>query len=81
MINFHHKFRPYENEEFQLVDLFRRADWIDISLGLLKFGLSAEKIHSIQQKYPNEGFHKRLVQLTIKEFFHNPLKPLPMLKW
>jgi len=81
MIKFHHKLRPYVDEDFPLVDLFRKADWIDVSHGMLKFGLASEKISYIQQKYPNVGFHKRLVQLTIRELFHNPLKPLPMFKW
>jgi hypothetical protein len=31
--------------------------------------------------WPDAGFHRRLVQLTVDRFRHHPLSPLPMVKW
>jgi small-conductance mechanosensitive channel len=81
MIDMHHKFRKYADDNHPLVELFRRADLVDVSLGIVKFSLSTDYIKNVKIEFPNAGFHKRLIQLTIREFFRNPLKPLPMMKW
>jgi len=81
MIDFHHKFRKYNDNNHSLVEIFRRADLIDVSLGLVKFSLPAEYIENIKNKFPNSGFHKKITQLAIREFFRNPSNPLPMVKW
>ncbi len=83
MIQNHHKIKPFREEKssLSLIELFRKADWIDVTLGLLQFGLSSEAINKIQKQYPNAGFHRRLIDLTFKEFMTHPLKPLPMMKW
>jgi hypothetical protein len=81
MINLHHKIIRFKNKSFPLVEVFRKADWIDVSIGRIRFGLSKEFIASVLVKFPNFGFHKRLVQLTKEEFKRNPLKPLPMMRW
>lgn len=81
MIEQHHKCTCYKDDNRFLVDVFRKADWIDVSLGILRFGLSTNDIKRIKIKFPNAGFHKRLIQLTTREFFKHPLNPLPMMKW
>ncbi|HIE02259.1 MAG TPA: HD domain-containing protein [Thiotrichaceae bacterium] len=81
MIDMHHKFRKYADNNHPLVELFRRADLVDVSLGRVKFSLSTDYIGKIKKAFPNSGFHKKLIQLTIRAFFKNPLKPLPMMKW
>lgn len=81
MIDLHHKLRAAENEDFPLVEVFRQADWIDVSLGVQSFGLPRGYIRSVQRTFPNLGFHKNLVRLTIAELSKNPLNPLPMMKW
>ena len=40
MIASHHKLRRFTDGRYPLVEAFRRADLIDVSLGLVKFGLS-----------------------------------------
>jgi len=40
MILEHHKLSPYRRDPHSLVEPFRRADWVDVSRGLLRFGLS-----------------------------------------
>jgi len=63
------------------VEPFRQADWIDVSLGLLTFGLPRARLRAIFARWPNAGFHRRLVQLTLREARRHPLRPLPVLKW
>ncbi len=81
MIREHHKVRSYRGEGAELIEPFRRADWIDVSLGVLTFGLPRERLREIFARWPNAGFHKRLVQLTLRQARAQPLRPLPMLKW
>jgi hypothetical protein len=68
-------------EEQSLVESFRRADWIDVSGGLRKFGLPGTFIAAVAATWPNAGFHRRLALLTIGRFYKHPLTPLPMVKW
>ena len=65
----------------KLVESFRRADWIDVSLGLLRFGVPREVLQELREAFPNHGFHKRLVALTLQQLRRHPLSPLPMFKW
>jgi hypothetical protein len=81
MIDMHHKFRKYEVNNYPLVEVFRRADLVDVSLGVVKWGLPKDYIRNIKTKFPNSGFHKRLNQLAVRWFFRHPLNPLPFMKW
>ena len=81
MINLHHKLSKYEDDANPLVELFRRADLVDVSLGMVKFGLSPDIVENVKCMFPNAGFHKRLTQLAAREFFRHPFRPLPFLKW
>jgi hypothetical protein len=81
MIVDHHKVTPSRASPQSLVEPFRRADWIDVSLGLRRFGLPRPFIAAVTTTWPNAGFHRRLVQLTIDRFWKHPLSPLPMVKW
>ena len=81
MIREHHKVRAYRGSDAELIEPFRRADWIDVSLGLLTFGLPRTRLREILARWPNAGFHKRLLQLTLRQARAHPLRPLPVLKW
>jgi hypothetical protein len=81
MIVDHHKVTPSRANPQSLVESFRRADWIDVSRGLRRFGLTRTFIAAVDATWPNAGFHRRLVQLTIDRFWKHPLTPLPMVKW
>ncbi len=81
MITEHHRLRPIRDSRFALVELFRRGDLVDFSLGLVRQGLPRQRIREVQQQYPNAGFHKRLVQLAGSWFLRHPLNPAPMMKW
>lgn len=79
MIVDHHKITPSRADP--LVESFRRADWIDVTRGLRRFGLPRKLIAAVAATWPSAGFHRRLVELTMDRFWHHPLTPLPMVKW
>ena len=81
MIVDHHKVTPSRANPQSLVEAFRRADWIDVTRGLRRFGLPRTFIAAVFARWPNAGFHRRLVELTIARFWKHPLTPLPMVKW
>jgi hypothetical protein len=81
MIVDHHKITPSRANPQSLVESFRRADRIDVSRGLRRFGLPRAFVGAVATTWPDAGFHRRLVQLTIDRFWKHPLTPLPMVKW
>jgi len=80
MIHFHHKASKYRGTHEKTVETFRKADWIDVSLGLLTFGNSGQAISNTKATFPNLGFHLFLLKETSKNFFKHPTNPLPMFK-
>ena len=81
MIDEHHKLRAFRDERYPLVEVLRRADLIDVSLGLRRFGLPRGYVKEVRRAFPNAGFHKRLVRLVGQGLRHRPLNPLPFYKW
>lgn len=81
MVMDHHKLRRADASDRSLVEAFRKADWIDVSMGMLSFGLPKEFIKAVRARFPNAGFHKRLVQLTGSRIRSNPLSPMPMMRF
>lgn len=81
MIQFHHKITSYRNKKYSLVEIFRKADWIDVTKGNRSFGLPKDEVKAIVDSFPYNGFHEKLLKLTKAEFKNNPFRPLPMLKW
>lgn len=80
MIDNHHKVTAAGAVD-DPVEIFRRADTIDVSLGLRRFGVPFRRVREIQRAHRDEGFHLRLIQLTAKRMAGHPLSPLPMFKW
>ena len=80
MIEQHHRLRKYKANPGWLVEPFRKADWIDVSRGRLKFGLPSALVAETLSKFPNAGFHKRLIDLTWQRLKTNPFSPLPMMR-
>jgi hypothetical protein len=78
MILEHHKISPYR--ENGLVERFRRADWVDVSMGLFTFGLPREFVNEVRSTWPGAGFHKRLAQLEFQHLKTHPWNPLPMMR-
>ena len=80
MILEHHKISRYRGNQTWLVEPFRRADWVDVTRGLITFGLSRTLLHDVFSTWPSAGFHKRLVQLELTRLRTHPWNPLPMMK-
>ncbi len=81
MVEMHHKVRSYRGERFSLVELFRKGDLVDFSLGAFTFGLPRTYIRQVMKTIPNNGFHKFLLRGAREWFSRHPLKPPPFLKW
>jgi hypothetical protein len=80
MILEHHKISPYRTHADWLVEPFRKADWVDVSRGFLAFGLSRKFRADVFSAWPNAGFHRRLVQLSLRRLRTHPWNPLPMMR-
>lgn len=80
MILQHHKLSPSPIQADPLVEYFRRADWIDISFGYRRFGVSAETVRQVLARWPNAGFHRYLLHLALRRLLTHPLRPLPMMR-
>ena len=80
MILEHHKISRYRDDPTSLVEPFRRADWADVTRGLIAFGLPRSLLHAVFSLWPSAGFHKRLVQLELTRLRTHPWNPLPMIK-
>ena len=76
----HHKLTRYRPHPDWLVEPFRKADLIDVSRGLVTFGLPHPLIKDVFAQWPSAGFHKRLVQLSLNRLVSHPLSPLPMVR-
>ncbi|MBI3904225.1 MAG: phosphohydrolase [Pseudomonas fluorescens] len=77
----HHKLRRYRGAYADSVEPFRQADLVDVSLGLVRFGLPRSFIKTVQATFPDHGFHSMLMKLSARQLIRSPLRPLPMLRW
>ena len=80
MIYWHHKTKKYTGLHPVTTEIFRKADWIDVSLGVIKYGVDRKMIKMNRKQFPNKGFHFFLLKKIAKNFFRHPLRPLPMFK-
>ncbi len=81
MIAQHHKITRAAASGGSLVEAFRRADWVDVSAGAVRFDLPLEVVDRIRRRWSDEGFHWRLLQLSAGRLVTHPRHPLPMLRW
>lgn len=79
MILNHHRIRPVRGNK--LVEAFRRADWADVTMGGIGFGIPADATKALRGLYPLLGFQARLAQLTYHQVKKHPMNPLPMMRW
>jgi len=47
MIDLHHRFRTCKNADYPLVEVFRKGDWVDASMGWRRFGLSRKLVKEV----------------------------------
>lgn len=78
MISYHHKITAYRGKYANLVEAFRKADWIDVSFGLRKFGLPPQWLQSLHEQLPLYTFYPRtLLPLIGGYMLRHPFRPLP----
>lgn len=80
MILEHHKITPYREHDEWLVEPFRRADCVDVTRGLRRFGLPSALLREVFSTWPDAGFHRGLVGLSLRRLRSHPLSPLPMFR-
>ncbi|MEO0795176.1 MAG: HD domain-containing protein [Verrucomicrobiota bacterium] len=81
MIEYHHRFRACPSDFPPLVEVMRKGDWVDATMGMRRFGLPKAEVKRVQDAIANFGFHNNLIRIARKEFWSRPLNPLPMMKW
>jgi len=80
MILQHHRVRRYQSSVHPLVEPFRRADWVDVSGGILTFGVPRARLRRLYATWPSAGFHRRLAELGLRRLRTHPWNPLPMVR-
>ncbi|MEV0298639.1 hypothetical protein [Nocardia sp. NPDC050710] len=80
MIDDHHKLRP-AGEPLSPIELFRKADTVDFSSGVLRFGIPSGDYRAVRRAFPSSGFHRKLVRLAAAAAVRHPLDPAPMVKF
>jgi hypothetical protein len=81
IIRQHHKVREFTGQFAPTVEVFRKADLIDVSLGRIRFGVPKTFINLMKSTFPNAGFHRQLIVFTVRQFVRTPWRPLPMVRW
>jgi hypothetical protein len=80
IIQQHHKLFPWRGAIPDLVEAFRRADWLDVCLFGLPTSLPHNYLVDLLRVFPRKGFHKRLVVLALRWMRQHPLRPFPMFR-
>jgi len=82
MIRMHHKITPYRGPHANLVEAMRKADWIDVSFGALRFGIPRDWVQKLHRALPLHSFYPRtLVPLIVRHVVSHPTRPLPNFRW
>ena len=79
IIQNHHKVTAYQDNP--MADAFRRADLVDLSLGVASQGISHRDILEMFQTFPEAGFHLFIMKEVALSMLKNPFNPLPIFKW
>jgi HD superfamily phosphodiesterase len=79
IISNHHKLTRYSDNK--LAESFRKADLIDLTLGIISHGVSHRDILELYQTFPESNFHIFILKEAAIHTFKNPLSPLPFFKW
>lgn len=75
----HHKLSAYKGNK--LAEAFRKADLIDLTFGVVKFGIDGHTIKKLYKQYPSSGFHSFIAGRIVRNIIRHPLNPLPIVKW
>lgn len=78
IINLHHKLSKINTST--LAEIFRQADLVDLSLGIVRNNKKWNEIKLVKKTFPNKGFHLYLTLLFFKNLLKKPWNPFPMYK-
>lgn len=79
MVHEHHGLRA-RGDATDPVEVFRRADVIEVWLGLRRYGLPFSAYRKQLKLHPESGFHMTLIAEFFKYLPKHPLRPLPMFR-
>jgi hypothetical protein len=78
MIASHHKLTRYRGEFAGTVEPFRRADWVEMSFGVLRFGLAREFVREVRRSFPVASFYPGAVSRSaFRWLIRHPFDPAP----
>ncbi|MFP6581831.1 MAG: phosphohydrolase [Candidatus Hydrogenedentota bacterium] len=80
MIEYHHKLSVYTSDHASLVEAFRRADLVDVTLGMQASGLPKPFVSSVKKAFPDHGVHWALAKGLSGYMVTHPWNPLPMMR-
>lgn len=69
----HHDLRP-QWERGDEVELIRRADLVDLTSGLVGFGLNREWLRDLFRSVPRDGTYQTIGSEVAKQLIHQPLQ-------
>lgn len=78
IIENHHRLNRYG--ENSVVENFRKADLIDLSKGIIRFGLNKDYIRQLYRSLPSAGFHRYIFREVAGHSIRHPFNPFPMLR-
>jgi len=79
IIGDHHKVLKSTSKN-SLVETMRQADLIDLSFGIIRFGLPKNFYKTLCEDFPFLEFQKKIVWKLLSYATLHPLKPFPMMK-
>ncbi len=81
VIENHHRIRRVRfGVDAEVIEAFRRADFVDVSRGWYTAGLDRSFLRELVGVFPYAGFHGMLVRTALSWCVKHPLRPLPMLR-
>jgi hypothetical protein len=78
MVLNHHRVRRVADKQ---VETFRQADLIDVSRGVVRFGLPRRDLRDVVRALPYLGFHRWLARGLAGYAVKHPSHPAPMVRW
>ncbi|MFN8287534.1 MAG: HD domain-containing protein [Chitinophagales bacterium] len=79
IIDNHHKLSRFTADG--LTEAFRKADLIDLSFNVFRFGVKGAYLKELNAALPGKGFHRVIFGRILKNSLQHPLNPLPMVKF
>jgi hypothetical protein len=82
MIENHHKVRRYRGPSAAMVEAMRKADWIDVSFAMVRFGIPRSFIREVSEAFPiNDAYIHVAMPMIGRYAIRHPRRPLPMMRW